>query len=1482
MGNINRIRVNNVKYNFGTQFYDDFLMRMSGKNTIYDLANGGGKSILMLLLMQNMIPNCTLDEKQPIEKLFRSGCGNTVIHSMVEWNLSENCIENHYRYMLTGFCARKASAGEAPQEEEEASASVEYFNYVIFYREMNDHDIKNFPLTRNGERVTYSGLKNYLRDLEKKDLSLKVKVFDRKGDYQRFVSRYGIYGSEWEIIRGINKTEGHVRTYFETNYKTTRKIVEDLLIEEIIQKSFQTNQTRESDLAGEETMAQTLLDIKDKLLELSKRKHRIHNYDRQIELLNIFADRAQSIRQMYDSQRQLEDNIVKVYHTVKARKGDNEKRREQLRLKTQELQSTKLMLAAQLEAAKAEENKRKLEEYHQEILLLERDKQSLEQEQATLEQEQCLRESANDYLDYEYYRQKREEVAQTIAHMQQGKEELLRKLYRLAVLKKQKNNKEKERILVQIDQLSQKEEELGIAVEKCDCQERELDRQNAVLSQEISRMEGEENYLKEEFGTLRNEKGVLMAGSIREEESRCRRELEEIGKQKEELEIKKQEWQEAQVKLRIEIGENALALSRMEEQIDKYNYEDNREYEVKKRIQVMQDVYGEQELGELHMKMKERYQEQLVRIAQIKQDIRGKQEYLKCIQSGKSFVDRPEIETVFDYIERYHSAKVEKGSDYLLGLDLQEAEELLERFPVLPYCILVEEGLLELVADNRLKQLDLQDAMVLLVDKKALEQGRELLDISGIVVAAHDKEIFLAKDKQLILLQKLAEQVESEEKEYRQRAEGAEVVMEDIQFLVHYQMQRRQTGELEKVSFESLHKRQKELLNEKEHLQKRKAVQGELWENIKQQERDVSDRQTHWEKELDDFLRLSELYQKLNEIQTKLVQKKQEEQKGEKEQQNVKARLQALRNQYDRQVERRKQSQQQLQDIDQEWKSEYQPYYRQDLEEDELIAEAQRKKETRLGESSSLEAEFKGVKHAMQSENSQTADKEKLMENYDMAMEKTMQAIDYKGYSFERLRELAEAGQLYRTETEQLLEWKKKLEELGKGLKQKEKELRSMRSRQDKLEGSIERNIQEIVEKYGSYPQIGQQELGSYMEEKQQLLTKTKEEKEELQEQYKELESEEKTLLIMENDLDRMVAQSEVNVSCNSSVWENHVQLEEAFSEISKKFEAFRVEIFRRREEFDADKQQLLDTLSAMEAVGLAQEVKKNIQMPQSMEETECLLENIKEVNSCLQLEKEQVVRGIEDMERMKINFRSQCLQTCINIKIELDRLAKLSKIMLDGESISMLRLQIPYIKEEAYEREMEVYIDQIIETAEGMNQNQDKLKYIRSQLAWKKLFSVIVTDMNRIRLSLYKRERIKEQSRYLRYEEAVGSTGQSQGIYIQFLIAIVNYITSIHSRDADATKLKKVIFIDNPFGAAKDVYIWEPIFQLLKTNHVQLIVPARGTTPAITGRFDVNYILGQKLINGRQQTVVVDYISSVSQEELEYTAISYEQASLF
>ena len=335
MPHINRIRVNNVKYNFGTQYYDDFLMRFSCKNTIYDLANGGGKSVLMLLLLQNLIPNCTLDDKQPIEKLFRTHNGSTTIHSLVEWRLAASETKENYKYMLTGFCARKAKNSENDDLEEvenleniqaesegtgAASGSIEYFNYVIFYRQFNENDIKNLPLSKDGERITYTGLRNHLKKISRSDMSLEVHVFDTKREYQRFIANFGLYESQWEIVRGINKTEGHVRTYFETNYKTTRKVVENLLIENIIEKSYRNRYAGENQ---ENNMAGTLLSIKDKLLELSKKKAEINNYDRQIDIIDGFREKQSGLRTLFSGIDNGLWDLKRAYNTVSQREIEN-------------------------------------------------------------------------------------------------------------------------------------------------------------------------------------------------------------------------------------------------------------------------------------------------------------------------------------------------------------------------------------------------------------------------------------------------------------------------------------------------------------------------------------------------------------------------------------------------------------------------------------------------------------------------------------------------------------------------------------------------------------------------------------------------------------------------------------------------------------------------------------------------------------------------------------------------------------------------------------------------------------------------------------------------------------------------------------------------------------------------------------------------------------------------------------------------------
>ena len=430
MPQINRIRVNNIKYNFGTQFYDDFLMRFSCRNTIYDLANGGGKSVLMLLLLQTMLPNCTLDEKQPVEKLFVQPGGSTTIHSLVEWKLDSCDVKNGYKYMTCGFCARKARAGE--DAEGEQKTGIEYFNYCIFYREFGDNDIKNLPLSDGRERITYNGLKAYLRDLEKKDFGVKVRLFERKGDYLSFINDYGIYESHWELVRGINKTEGHVRTYFESNYRTTRKVVEDLLIEEIIEKSY-NNRIRGGN--GDDEMSETLLEIKDKLLELAKRRETMDNYDKEIKLISDFSTKVADFGNIFERKEEGKNRLFKYLLMAQAQTKKNEAQAQKLAADIAGIRQAQLEEERLISAALIADEEAELRKVRALVVSLSEGYEQAEKSFDKKKEELELSYAAEDYADYVRQERSLAELKQYIDNRSRGREDLAKELEGLAAAK---------------------------------------------------------------------------------------------------------------------------------------------------------------------------------------------------------------------------------------------------------------------------------------------------------------------------------------------------------------------------------------------------------------------------------------------------------------------------------------------------------------------------------------------------------------------------------------------------------------------------------------------------------------------------------------------------------------------------------------------------------------------------------------------------------------------------------------------------------------------------------------------------------------------------------------------------------------------------------------------------------------------------------------------------------------------------------------
>lgn len=690
MPQINRIRVNNVKYNFGTQFYDDFLMRFNCKNTIYDLANGGGKSLLMLLLMQNMIPNCTLDEKQPIEKLFRKGSGNTCIHSLVEWKLDNNAVKDGFRYMTTGFCARKArdakdeenvtdSTGTLTQASSSDNTSVEYFNYCIFYRKFGENDIKNLPLAVNGERVTYNGLKAYLREAEKSDYNIKVYIFDRKGDYQSFISRYGIYESAWEIVRGINKTEGHVRTYFETNYRTSRKVVEDLLIEEIIQKSYNNRLSVDND---DSMMAKTLLDIKDKLIELSKKNSQINDYDNQIEALTYFKDYIATYKEFYSNKRDIENRLANMLLSVINAEGRKEAELSGHNEKEQELYNELYDKKYKIAVANVLKEKKSLNELDKLVKEALSDRNKKENQIKTAREKLMLLEAANNYCDYINYEKELVKVNTAIDSRMIEDEDIASELNKLAAIYKQYYDKAEKELSAKTAKAAIDEKNLRDELKKADDKHQEAKNNCAVIHGQESTVKQHIEKDEKELKRLADAYGILIVDDIISKIEELRVQHNGILKAEALLEENIKETTKSVYKTeeKINIAESNIAM--LDERIDQLQSQIISRQENESKLKDLQRIYGiagtdrlKEGIFKEFLRMNDKYNEDSQKAVKL-----GK--LIEAVSAGSYYIDNPSYNKFREYLKSVCGEAVTEGYKYLENASEQQRKDIVKRIPL--------------------------------------------------------------------------------------------------------------------------------------------------------------------------------------------------------------------------------------------------------------------------------------------------------------------------------------------------------------------------------------------------------------------------------------------------------------------------------------------------------------------------------------------------------------------------------------------------------------------------------------------------------------------------------------------------------------------------------------------------------------------------------------------------------------------------------
>lgn len=1506
MPNINRIRVNNVKYNFGTQGYDDFSMRMYGKNTLYDLANGGGKSVLMLLLLQNLIPNCTLDEKQPIEKLFRNGGGNTTIHSLVEWKLDDKDIREGFRYMTTGFCAHKAkemdmsengqlSLAETENGEKTAavsgenakarrdSASIEYFNYCIFYRDYNENDIVNLPLQNSKERITYSGLKSYLKDLARKNLNLKVYVFERKGEYQRFISGYGLFESQWEIIRGINKTEGHVRTYFETHYRTTRKVVEDLLIEEIIEKAFLVK-TEQNDVS--EDMAKTLLDIKDKLVELSRKKSEIVNFDKETELMHLLESRVSSFLSLYEEKDKVAGTLADIYVTGEALSTQGEEEIARMEEKKAAMEQQLISEKRRIEGLKIIRDQYDLESIKDDMQVLSGHVNQTSEELDQAKEELDLKESINDYMHFLADKAQMEENQAVIAASNDANSDQLLKLHQYASFKKQMDDEKLKDIR---NRLESRQEELKSLSKELKTLNHVAEEGKIALAVAKSHKEHfNEEYLRcmGEIGAVRKEISILVLSDLKDLMKSLKEEESALRERKEQAERSYlsdvQQLGEKERALYVEKEMLTAAQKALEEAEEK-----NKEYVLNRdRLKKMVQIYGVKDMESLYDTIKERAFDHRVAVAELERKIAGVNRHLEQIREGRILEESEAVSKVKDYLESRHGDFALSGVDYLSALPKVNREELLSRFPMLPYGVVTKQFNL-VKEDERIGTIDLGSQAVPVYDQNILESPYVPSEQLGVVLIAKDKNTFLEEDALALEATRLEKKLSELNEELERFQEMRATYDEDLNY----------TAKLTDAAF----------LNAENEVQERKETILEYKRSIDSINAEVERIHVHSEKQKEEMEKAEEILLTNQREQVKLAGMEAKSDLAEETKKQLDfytaevkrlegdtARAESEREAATLKAEELNQQishmERQIAEVLSDWETIYKDYY---VEQEYKLTAVNVSEEQ-------LKAEFLAAKAVVERATVVLEDKKKLIATLQDSMQRELKIIERRGVKIEVLEQLKASGGLHPVDEEFINRLSMHLSQIAVRCDQLKSDYKKKEHEATKLEGRIEQAVQALRERFGeqaleelsglSGKQKGpaalenkgvtREEAVQAIAEGDRILDDLQEKMRDFQREYQQYVKNNSVITDLYKDVKRIVESEELDIENADVLVKEQEEIREIFEECLLRYDKSNKALARARQELLNYKTQTANTLFTMGAFELSSSIKDDVEVPETYEDAKALLSNIREMISYIVLEKERVEQGIEDMEAIKNNFENQCIERCKDVRTELDKLPKLSRIQLDGEMIQMVTLTIPYVKEEFVKQRMSDYIDEVVNGADRFQDNNDRIKYMKNQLLLKKLFSVMVTDMNAIKLKLYKRERMKEQSRYLRYEEAVGSTGQSQGIYIQFLVSIINYISGMYAPEAEASELKKVIFIDNPFGAAKDIYIWEPIFALLKTNNVQLIVPARGATPAITNRFDVNYVLGQQLVGGRQQTVVVDYRSQVAQQELEYENLEYSQAT--
>lgn len=190
MSSIAKIRLGNIIYDNGKKVIQDMAFDLEGKDTAMLLENGGGKTMMIQLLCQSVIPNIEVAGRKLKDTI---KLDNNTAHIAVEWIIAEK---------PKTYCLSHVSLYKNDDR-------VEAVRYLCEYEEGVDFGLDSVPFSKAAETGKRGATYQEMTDFFREQGPVNGRFFRTNKEYAiHLKDRYGIDAEEWRKIAAINSGEG--------------------------------------------------------------------------------------------------------------------------------------------------------------------------------------------------------------------------------------------------------------------------------------------------------------------------------------------------------------------------------------------------------------------------------------------------------------------------------------------------------------------------------------------------------------------------------------------------------------------------------------------------------------------------------------------------------------------------------------------------------------------------------------------------------------------------------------------------------------------------------------------------------------------------------------------------------------------------------------------------------------------------------------------------------------------------------------------------------------------------------------------------------------------------------------------------------------------------------------------------------------------------------------------------------------------------